>query len=170
MVTCLRSPHYVGHCCRQQQFNMAALMVFPEWCLIFTAVFFGSFPACLAELERAGVVSHSWEKYYRKREREMRKGVGQERFHRDLSEGSNDVVMADLCEAFLKRSCAFRTCVDVPTPHATPGLSSTLLWAQSTNQRVKKVVISYYALTVGFSVANGCTRSITKGAFGSSWK
>lgn len=42
----MRSPHYVGHCCRQQQFNMAALMVVPEWCLIFTAVFFGSFPAC----------------------------------------------------------------------------------------------------------------------------
>lgn len=60
-----------------------------------------------------------------KREREtvMRKGVGQQRFHRDLSEGSNDVTVADLNEAFLERSCAFRTCVDVPTP----GLSSTLL-------------------------------------------
>lgn len=115
LVTCLRSPHYVGHCCRQQQFNMAALMVFPAWCLIFTAVFFGSFPAC-SQLVRAGVVSHSWEKYYRKRERVMRKGVGKERFHRDLSEGSNDVIMADLCEAFLKRSCAFRTC---GCPHTT---------------------------------------------------
>ncbi len=60
----------------------------------------------------------------RERETVMRKGVGQQRFHRDLREGSNDVTVADLNEAFLESSCAFRTCVDVPTPR----LSSTLLW------------------------------------------
>ncbi len=59
----------------------------------------------------------------RERETVMRKGVGQQRFHRDLREGSNDVTVADLNEAFLESSCAFRTCVDVPTPR----LSSTLL-------------------------------------------